>query len=304
MLPESTADDVQAAIDALPYPAFRRGKVRDVFDLGDRLLLIATDRLSAFDVVLPTAIPGKGEMLTQISNGWFERTASIIPNHLTGTTLSELGLPPKIVAVLDGRSVIAQKADRIDIECVVRGNLAGSGWKEYRTEGTLAGEALPSGLRLGDTLFESRFTPAVKNDVGHDENISRARLAEIIGTDLARQLEEISLTLFDFARAYASRAGFILADTKFEFGLVDGTLTLIDEALTPDSSRYWDAAAWQPGTEPPSFDKQIVRDWLEESGWNKQPPGPEIPAAIVATAAERYRQVRDRLAAVEEEVTE
>ncbi len=299
---EPTAD-LQSAIDALPFPSFRRGKVRDVFDLGDRLLLVATDRLSAFDVVLPTDIPAKGVMLTAISNGWFARTSGIIPNHLTGESLADLGLSPDVVATLADRSVIARKADRIDIECVVRGNLAGSGWKEYQASGTLAGESLPPDLRLGDPLPEPRFTPAVKNDVGHDENISRARLAEILGTEQASQLEDVSLALFNFAREFAAAAGFILADTKFEFGLIDGTLTLIDEALTPDSSRYWEATSWQPGAEPPSFDKQIIRDWLEQSGWNKQPPGPEIPSVIVATAAARYQQVRDRLEAVEEGTT-
>ena len=303
MSPDAAATLLQAAIDAVPFPSFRRGKVRDVFDLGDRLLLVATDRLSAFDVVLPTDIPAKGEMLTSISNGWFAHTSGIIPNHLTGESLNVLGFPPDLVTMLADRSVIARKADRIDIECVVRGNLAGSGWKEYQATGTLAGEDLRSNFRLGDALPQPRFTPAVKNDVGHDENISRTRLAEIVGEDEAAQLEQVSLELFDFARAFAADAGFILADTKFEFGRIDGTLTLIDEALTPDSSRYWEATSWQPGTEPPSFDKQIIRDWLEQSGWNKQPPGPEIPAVIVATAAARYQQVRDRLDAVEEGTT-
>ncbi len=305
MLPDpAQGNALQVAIDQLPFPAFRRGKVRDVFDLGDRLLLIATDRLSAFDVVLPTAIPGKGVMLTDISNGWFERTAGIIPNHLVNDPLDSLGLPDDVVARISGRSVIARKAERIDIECVVRGNLAGSGWKEYLATGTLAGEPLPDGLRLGDQLPEPRFTPAIKNDTGHDQNISRGELANLIGEELSSRLEDVSIELFEFAREVARHAGFLLADTKFEFGMIDGSLTLIDEALTPDSSRYWDAAAWQPGTEPPSFDKQIIRDWLERSGWNKQPPGPEIPAEIVSMAADRYRQVRDRLAAVNEDGTE
>ncbi|HYJ13078.1 MAG TPA: phosphoribosylaminoimidazolesuccinocarboxamide synthase, partial [Thermomicrobiales bacterium] len=279
---------------------FRRGKVRDVFDLGDRLLIVATDRLSAFDVVLPTPIPQKGAVLTAISNGWFARVEDIVPNHLTGDSVLDLEVDPQIAELLRPRSSIVRKAERIDIECVVRGNIAGSGWKEYGRSGTLADETLPPGLQLGDELPEPRFTPAAKNDVGHDENISRASLRNVIGGDLANQLEATSLALFDFARQYAARAGFILADTKFEFGFVDGELTLIDEALTPDSSRYWDAAGWQRGFEPPSFDKQIIRDWLEQSGWNKEAPGPEVPASVVRQAAEKYRQVYLRLRAVEE----
>jgi phosphoribosylaminoimidazole-succinocarboxamide synthase len=298
--PDPVSDPVTAAIQALPFPSFRRGKVRDVFHLGDRLLIVATDRLSAFDVVLPTPIPEKGVMLTAISNDWFGRVGEIIPNHLTGDSLLDLGVIGEIAETLQPRSVVARKAERIDIECVVRGHLAGSGWKEYRRFGTLADEPLPAGLELGARLPEPRFTPAAKNDIGHDENISRATLRDVVGEVLANQLETASLALYEFARAFAARAGFILADTKFEFGLIDGELTLIDEALTPDSSRYWDASSWKPGIEPPSFDKQIIRDWLEQSGWNKEAPGPEIPATIVSEVAERYRLVHERLRAVEE----
>lgn len=282
-------------IVGLPFPSYRRGKVRDVFDLGDRLLIVATDRLSAFDVVLPTAIPGKGVLLSAISDFWFDRTEPILPNHRTGKSIDDLGISMDQRLLLKSRSTIVNKAERIDIECVVRGHLAGSGWKEYQSFGTLAGEALPSGLRRGDPLPELRFTPAIKNDDGHDENISRARLADQIGRDLATRLEQTSAELFTSARSIAADVGFVLADTKFEFGFIGGELTLIDEALTPDSSRYWDIGTWTPGTEPPSFDKQAVRDWLEASGWNKEPPGPELPPEIVGATREKYAEVSRRL---------
>lgn len=287
-------------IDGLPFPVYRRGKVRDVFDLGDRLLIVATDRLSAFDVVLPTPIPSKGVLLTAISDFWFDHTGHIVPNHRTGESLDMLGLAASLRGELDGRSTIVRKADRIDIECVVRGHLAGSGWKEYQASGTLAGEPLPDGLRRGDPLPAPRFTPAIKNDRGHDENISRQVLAGQIGGDLADLLESMSLDIFAYARNLAARAGFVLADTKFEFGFIDGALTLIDEALTPDSSRYWDTATWTPGTEPPGFDKQAVRDWLEASGWNKEPPGPVLPSEIVDSTREKYAEVLHRLTSIEQ----
>lgn len=291
------------SVAGLPFPMFRRGKVRDVYDLDDRLLIVATDRLSAFDVVLPTAIPGKGALLTGISDFWFDRTMAMLPNHRTGEAIASLGLSAAERDVLTGRSTIVRKADRIDIECVVRGHLAGSGWKEYQALGTLAGEPLPAGLRRGDALCAPRFTPAVKSDQGHDENISRARLADLIGQDLATRIERISLDLFSSARDIAAGAGFTLADTKFEFGFIDGNLSIIDEALTPDSSRYWDMASSSPGREPPSFDKQVVRDWLEASGWNKEPPGPELPPDIVSTTRNRYADVLQRLTAMERQET-
>ena len=289
------------SVDDLPFPLYWRGKVRDVFDLGDRLLIVATDRLSAFDVVLPTPIPGKGRLLTAISDFWFDRTTWIVPNHRTSDDVSSLGLDAEIAADLDGRATVVRRAERIGVECVVRGYLAGSGWKEYAAQGTLAGESLPGGLRRGDRLPEPRFTPAAKNDTGHDENISRDDLADLVGGELARQLELTSLGLYDHARRVAEQAGFVLADTKFEFGHVDGMLTLIDEALTPDSSRYWDIASWRPGEEPPSFDKQVVRDWLEATGWNKEPPGPPLPDEIVATARSRYAEVLGRLDSIDNE---
>ncbi len=291
----SGRDPAVTAVSGLPFPLYRRGKVRDVFDLGDRLLLVATDRLSAFDVVLPTPISGKGKLLTAISDFWFDRTGDILPNHRTGKSIAALGLSRYQVESLDGRSTVVHKAERIDIECVVRGHLAGSGWKEYQSHGTLAGETLPDGLGRGGQLPAPRFTPAMKNDDGHDQNISRQELASQIGHALAARLEDASLKLFTHAREIAGEAGFVLADTKFEFGFIDGELTLIDEALTPDSSRYWDVKTWTPGTEPPSFDKQVVRDWLEERGWDKEPPGPELPTAIVVATRERYAAVLHRL---------
>jgi phosphoribosylaminoimidazole-succinocarboxamide synthase len=291
-----SADDLAVtAIDGLPYPVFRRGKVRDVFDLGDRLLIVATDRLSAFDVVLPTAIPGKGKILSAISDYWFDRTSGMIPNHRTTGRVEDLGLTPTQQELLAGRTTIAARAERIDIECVVRSNLAGTGWKEYQSSGSLAGERLPVGLQRGDALPEPRFTPAAKNDIGHDVNISRKELSDRIGADLACELERTSIALFERARGIAANAGFLLADTKFEFGFIDGTISLIDEALTPDSSRYWDLASWVPGTEPPSFDKQVVRDWVESSGWNKEAPGPELPPSVVEATRSKYMEVWQRL---------
>lgn len=277
------------------YPLIRSGKVRDIYDAGDLLLLVATDRLSAFDVILPTTIPGKGVLLTAISAFWFDRTRHIVPNHLVTSDVEALDASEEEKAYLRGRTMVARRAARINIECVVRGYLAGSGYKEYVANGTLAGEPLPFGMRRGDRLPEPRFTPAIKNDEGHDENVSRVRLAEIMGQELATTLEDVSLRIYVFASDLAARAGIILADTKFEFGYIDGELTLIDELLTPDSSRYWDAAAVVPGEEPPSFDKQIVRNWLETQPWDKTPPGPRIPAQIVERTRARYQEVYERL---------
>lgn len=277
------------------YPLLRSGKVRDLFDLGEALLIVATDRLSAFDVVLPTPIPGKGKILTAISNFWFDRTIGIIPSHRLERSLDDLELLTSERDILEGRSVIVRKAARIDIECVVRGYLVGSGWKEYQATGMLAGEPLPSGFQRGDRLPEPMFTPAIKNDEGHDQNISRRQFSAVVGADLANALEEHSTELFRMGSSIARKAGFTLADTKFEFGHVEGTLTLIDEVLTPDSSRYWDVRTPSAGSEPPSFDKQIVRDWLEATSWTKTHPGPELPPAIVEETRRRYQQVHERL---------
>ena len=281
------------------YPLLRSGKVRDIYDAGENLLLVASDRLSAFDVILPTPIPGKGELLTSISAWWFERTGHLCPNHILTTNVDTLDVSVKERDYLRGRTVVGRKAERIDIECVVRGYLAGSGYKEYVTDGTLAGEPLPPGLRRADALPEPRFTPAIKNDSGHDENISRARLRDEVGAKLADMLEELSLAIYWFATAQAARAGFVLADTKFEFGFIDGEIAIIDELLTPDSSRYWDAASLVPGEEPASYDKQIVRDWLEAQPWGKTAPGPEIPADIIAMARDRYQSVYNRLVQID-----
>ena len=275
---------------------FRHGKVREVYEAGpDRLVMVASDRLSAFDVVLPTPIPDKGRVLTQLSSFWFGRTAKIVPNHLIETELAKLPAPFRDHPELAGRSVLVRRAERVDFECVARGYLAGSGWAEYRKEGTVAGERLPRGLEESARLDDPIFTPATKAITGHDENISRAQLAAIVGRDLAKQLEDVTIALYRHAHAYALGRGLILADTKFEFGLVDGKLTLIDEALTPDSSRYWDAATYRPGGAPPSYDKQFVRDHLDATGWRHEPPGPELPPDVVRGTSERYRECYRKL---------
>lgn len=277
------------------YPLLRSGKVRDLFDLGDDLLIVASDRLSAFDVVLPTPIPGKGKILTAISDFWFDRVRDLVAIHQTGRSIADLDLLDQETRILAGRSSIVRKAARIDIECVVRGFLAGSGWKEYQSSGSLAGEKLPSGLQRGHRLLEPRFTPALKNDEGHDVNITKSQLADLVGTSTAHDLEDHSLALFRRGSDVAVKSGFVLADTKFEFGMIDGRLTLIDEALTPDSSRYWNVSDLESSQEPPSFDKQIVRDYLESTGWDKAPPGPELPGQIVQETLLRYEQVLERL---------
>lgn len=277
------------------YPLIRQGKVRDIYDAGDHLLMVASDRLSAFDVVLPTPVHGKGKLLTQLSVFWFDATRHILPNHLVSTDVTSLNVTDAEASWLDGRTMIVRKAERIDIECVVRGYLAGSGYKEYVAHGTLAGEELPPGIQRAGKLSAPRFTPAIKNDEGHDENISRDRLAEIVGLDLANEFEEKSRSIFAFATDLAAKAGIVLADTKFEFGYIDGNLSLIDEVLTPDSSRYWEASSLVSGTEPDSFDKQIVRNWLETLDWDKTAPGPEIPDDIVDRTIARYREVYERL---------
>ena len=274
----------------------RRGKVRDTFDLGDSLLMVASDRISAFDVVLPTPIPLKGIILTQLSRYWFEETRHIVPNHLISASIRDFPNDLKSRnGKLAGRSMIVKKAARIDFECVVRGFLAGSGWAEYQRSGTVADLPVPAGFIQADRLPEPVFTPAMKNDEGHDENISVQRLHNEIGSDLATKLEDISLQLYSFAADHAQRCGIMLADTKFEFGFVNGELTLIDEALTPDSSRFWDARTYRPGNDQPSFDKQFVRDWLLDTGWDKEPPAPELPGRVVMGTSSRYHEAFKRL---------
>ncbi|TMC50668.1 MAG: phosphoribosylaminoimidazolesuccinocarboxamide synthase [Chloroflexi bacterium] len=286
------------SVEVQGLAVFRRGKVRDTFELGDRtLLMVATDRISAFDVVLPTPIPDKGAVLTQMSRWWFARTADVVPNHLRDDD------PTSLPAAVDWnalrlRSMRVARGERVDIECVVRGHLSGSGWREYREQGTLAGEPLPAGLAESARLAEPRFTPAIKSDDGHDENISRAQLAGIVGTDLARRLEDASLRLFAVATPAAEAAGLILADTKFEFGWIDGRLCVIDEMLTPDSSRYWEASQYREGTSQPSFDKQFVRDYLETLTWDKRPPGPELPDEVVSRTREKYLEAMRRLCGI------
>jgi len=266
-----------------------RGKVRDIYELGDKLLIVATDRLSAFDVVMPTPIPDKGRVLTQLSLFWFERLKDAVPNHL----LSAEDFPAPFDAHRDqlaGRAMLVRKTRPLPIECVVRGYLSGSGWKEYQASGTVCGIALPSGLRESDRLPEPIFTPATKASSGHDENISFAAAAELVGSQLADKVRRISLDIYQRAAAYAAPRGVILADTKFEFGLLDGELIWIDEALTPDSSRFWPAAEYRPGGPQISFDKQFVRDYLERIRWPKTPPGPELPPDVVAATRAKYRE--------------
>lgn len=279
-------------LDSLPL--LRQGKVRDCYQLGEDLLFVASDRISAFDVVLPSAIPGKGAVLNQLSNFWFEKTSHIVPNHVIQT-----GLPTSIDTSdrrwFDARSTLAKRADRIDIECVVRGYLAGSGWKEYRSTGRIAGHGLPAGLLLGEKLHEPIFTPAMKNDVGHDENITPERMQDLVGVELSSLLERLSIELYSFASKHARNCGMLLADTKFEFGTINGRITLIDEILTPDSSRYWDASRYAPGRDQESFDKQYVRNWLDSSGWNHEPPAPELPADVIAGTQQRYIEAFHRL---------
>jgi phosphoribosylaminoimidazole-succinocarboxamide synthase len=287
--------EVVGKINLANYPLYWRGKVRDVFDLGSHLLLVASDRISAFDVVLPTLLPQKGVILTGISRFWFDKVAAVRPTQLTGIDLESLDLGPGELELLSGRSVVVKKADRIDIECVVRAFLAGSAWLEYQKQGTIAGYRLPEGMRRGDRLPDILFTPAIKNDLGHDENISIDQLHGIVGVDLANRLEQASREIFELGSKVAAGAGFVLADTKFEFGWIDGELAVIDEVLTPDSSRYWDTSQVAPGTEPPAYDKQPVRDWLESSGWNKEAPAPELPPNIVNQTLDRYRAVAQRL---------
>ena len=274
----------------------KSGKVREVFDLGDRLLFVATDRLSAFDVIMPDGIPRKGEVLTQVSHCWFAQTAAFQPNHLISRPNDPLpaNLQPFADQLLR-RSMIVKKAKPLAIECVVRGYLAGSGWKEYQKSQTVCGIKLPPGLKESSELPEPIFTPSTKAEAGHDENISFEQAEKIAGADLAGQARAASLKIYNFARDYARKRGIIIADTKFEFGLDGGKLILIDEVLTPDSSRFWPADQYQPGRGQPSFDKQFVRDYLETLDWNKTPPGPELPPEVIAKTSAKYLEAYERL---------
>jgi phosphoribosylaminoimidazole-succinocarboxamide synthase len=285
----------------LPLPLHARGKVRDVYEAGEALLIVATDRISAFDHILPTPIPDKGRVLTQLSAFWFEETRRIVPNHFI---TADVGMMPEAirarVPVIDGRAMLVRRARRLDVECVARGYLAGSAWQSYRRDGAICGIGLPEGLREGDRLLEPVFTPATKAASGHDENIPFGEVERLVGGALAGRLRHLTLALYHFAHDYAAGRGLVLADTKFEFGLVPGSgsggeeLILIDEALTPDSSRYWDAAERAQGSLV-ALDKQFVRNYLIQIGWNREPPPPALPADVVAATRARYVETYHRL---------
>lgn len=291
-------DDVVLST-SLAVPKYARGKVRDMYDLGEELLIVTTDRISAFDVVFPMGIPAKGRVLNQLSAFWFQHTQHLLPNHLLSTDLA--AYPAELQSereLLAGRSMLVKKAERVEAECVVRGYLAGSGWRDYVRTGEVCGHKLPPGLQESAELPEPIFTPATKADSGHDENISRAELASRIGTDLAARVERESIALYNFARAEARKAGLIVADTKFEFGFREGELILIDEAFTPDSSRYWDVDSYEPGHPQPSYDKEFVREWLLRSGWNMEPPAPVLPDAIIQKTSAKYQEALHRITAI------
>lgn len=278
-----------------------RGKVRDVYALpGNRLLIVATDRLSAFDVVLPDPIPGKGEMLTQISNFWFAKTAHLVPNHLLDVPLADVLPPGTDLALYARRAVVARRLKPVPVEAIARGYLIGSGWKDYQATGAVCGIALPAGLKQAQQLPEPIFTPSTKAAVGdHDENVSFDAVVNLAGRELAEKVRDATLAIYRWAAAFAAERGIILADTKLEFGTdEDGTLYVMDEMLTPDSSRYWPADQYQVGISPPSYDKQFVRDYLESIGWNKTPPGPRIPAEVIAGTEAKYAEALQRLAGI------
>ncbi len=288
----------------LPLPLFIRGKVRDTYELGNKLLIVATDRISAFDVILPCGIPHKGRVLNQLSAFWFEKTANLVPNHLLAVVDDTRRLDSYLSAAsrfpypayLNGRSMIVRKARRIPVECVVRGYLSGSAWAEYQKQGTVSGIPLPKGLKESQELPRPIFTPTTKAEEGHDMPLSMAEVKELVGNSLAEKMKEKSLAIYSYAREYAISRGFIIADTKLEFGLDDGRLILIDELLTPDSSRFWDTELYKVGQRQDSFDKQPVRDWLTGSGWDKEPPAPELPEEVIDSTSKRYQQAYERLA--------
>ncbi len=275
-----------------------RGKVRDIYDIDDRhILIVTTDRLSAFDVVLPDPIPGKGALLTAMSNFWFDRTRHLIPNQLADMPLEKVLKDPAERKQVEGRAIVVRKLKALPVEAIVRGYIVGSGWKEYQKSGTVCGIKLPAGLKEADKLPEPIFTPSTKAAVGqHDENISFEKATEILGQDIAEKVKNATLAIYKDCAQYALTRGIIIADTKVEFGLDEkGTLTLIDEVLTPDSSRFWPADSYKPGANPPSYDKQFVRDYLESIGWNKKPPAPKLPPEVIAKTAEKYREALTRL---------
>jgi len=284
----------------LPDPLLSRGKVRENYDLGDNLLMVATDRISAFDVILPCGIPDKGMVLNLLSAFWFEKTAHLLPNHLIRIIedVSELNdYRPEYTypSFLAGRSMIVKRVKVIPVECVVRGYLSGSAWAEYTQQGTIHGIPAPSGLLESQQLGQPIFTPTTKEKNGHDQPISMDEMIQLVGEELAMELREKSLAIYRFAVEYARTRGIIIADTKLEFGIIDSQAILIDELLTPDSSRFWDAETYEPGQPQPSFDKQMVRDWLQSSGWNKEPPAPMLPSDLIERTSKRYREVYQRL---------
>ncbi len=275
-----------------------RGKVRDIYDLGDELLIVTTDRISAFDVILPNPIPGKGEVLTQMAKFWFKRTESLVPNHLSNTKLSDVISDQTMAGDLESRSMIVKKADPLPVEAIVRGYLSGSGWKDYQRNGSVCGIKLPTTLKESSKLPETIFTPSTKAEIGdHDENISFDKMVGQIGKDLSERVRNLSIGIYDESAKYALEKGIIIADTKFEFGMLNNELIIIDEILTPDSSRFWPLDGYEAGHAQPSFDKQFVRDWLSESGWDKNPPAPELPPEIIEKTAEKYREALHKLTA-------
>jgi phosphoribosylaminoimidazole-succinocarboxamide synthase len=287
----------------LPLPLFARGKARDVYNLGNQLLIVATDRISAFDVILPCGIPNKGRVLNQISAFWFEKTSSLVPNHLIEVVYDVKCLDRYLSEesrfnypqYLHGRSMVVKKAERIPVECVVRGYISGSAWEEYRRHGTVSGLDIPQGLLESQELPALLFTPTTKAEEGHDLPMSAAEVEEIAGTSLATEIKEKSLAIYSFARKHADSHGFFIADTKFEFGLKGGKPILIDEVLTPDSSRFWDKELYRVGRPQDSFDKQPIRDWLTQSGWNKEPPAPMLPPEVIEQTSRRYQEAYERL---------
>jgi phosphoribosylaminoimidazole-succinocarboxamide synthase len=295
------ANDTLLQLELPGLKKLKSGKVREIFDLGDAFLFVASDRISAFDCVMPNGIPRKGEILTQISHFWFDQTESLVANHRLVTAGESFdvpalaGLPAGLKAGLAKRAMIVKKAQPLAVECIVRGYLAGSGWKEYQKSQTVCGTPLPAGLRESAELPEPIFTPSTKAASGHDENISFAEAQKILGADIAAQARDLSLKIYKFARDYARQRGIIIADTKFEFGLFEGKLILIDEVLTPDSSRFWPASEYAPGKGQPSFDKQFVRDYLETLTWDKTPPAPELPPEVVAKTQAKYLEAFAKL---------
>lgn len=276
-------------IDLPDLKFLRRGKVREIFDFDDQLLIVASDRISAFDYIMPNGIPDKGKILTQISNFWFEKTKKMVKNHIIATEVTDFpAICQPYVATLEKRSMLVKKTEPLPVECIVRGYISGSGWKDYQRTGAISGIRLPAGLRQSQRLEEPIFTPSTKSDSGHDENISFSKMKDMIGAELAEKVSELSIRIYDWARKYAEQRGIIIADTKFEFGLLDGELYLIDEVLTPDSSRFWPMDQYEPGRSQISFDKQYLRDWLESIGWNKQPPVPQLPPEVVNNTRAKY----------------